>query len=154
MCLSATRYANGHSVVGMGGQPPAHMDGRSGIGFRNHLEEKKMSSKDGLLGGNPKEPSDETDLALARKFVVLLNGMLKQDHQAIQCLVDNRIPCNAKLANHDTVQTLMTDNGFSVGVLGVLNGMCGVTEDGLGHIMATYTDDSIPVLTGFVINEP
>ena len=107
-----------------------------------------------FAGANRKRPSDETDVETAERLVKLLNEILKTDPIALACLINNRVPANTSLANHPTVQTFMDGNGFTVGLLGILNGLCGVTADGLGHIVAVYSDDPIPVLLQFALNEP
>ena len=104
------------------------------------------------IGMNPKKPTEFSDRETAERLVDLLNELLRIDHQAISCLINNRVPANTELANHPTVQTFMDANGFTVGPLGLLNGLCGVTPDGLGHIVAIYSDEDTPVLQRFTLN--
>ena len=54
----------------------------------------------------------------------LLNSLLKIDHDAIEQLVETRVPCNEALANHPNVPVLLLDDGQTkVGLLGILNGI-------------------------------
>ena len=116
------------------------------------MAKKRQSSK--LLGANPKPVTGvPSNPELAGHLVALLNDALTHDPQAVQCLIDNRVPCNMDLANHPTIQTLCTQNGFSVGLLGLLNGLCGVTSTGSGHIVAVYEDDDLRTLRGFQVQE-
>jgi len=106
-----------------------------------------------FVGANKKSSSDETDIETAERLVKLLNEILEVDPVALACLINNRVPANMLLANHPTVQTFMDGNGFTVGLLGILNGLCGVTVDGFGHIVAVYSDEPMPVLLRFALNE-
>lgn len=55
-----------------------------------------------------------------------LNELLEIDPTSIQTLIDTRVPCNAEMANHETVQVaLADDNKFTLGPLGLLNGLLG-----------------------------
>ena len=77
--------------------------------------------------------------------IAYLNDLLKWDKKAISKLVDTRVPCNDELADHPTCQVATIADGIynkcEVGLLGVLNGMFGVDENGRGHIAAEYDDD-------------
>lgn len=78
------------------------------------------------------------DLATAAKVVAFLNELLEIDRQAIAALIANRIPCCEALAEHPTVQVAAQHGGYHVGMLGVLNGLCGTMADGGGPIMAVF----------------
>lgn len=77
----------------------------------------------------------------------MLNDLLKLDREAITQLLDRRVLCSESMADHETVQVLERQhkNGkastYTVGLLGILNGLFGVMEDGWGHISAWYEDD-------------
>ena len=74
--------------------------------------------------------------------ISFLNELIALDPQAITALVESRVPCNQALADHPTVQvSATTGNGFSVGLLGVLNGLFGAREDGWGFITAVFDDN-------------
>lgn len=71
-----------------------------------------------------------------------LNSILKIDKAALNKLIFNRVPCNQELGEHETVQTLSDDNSnYSVGLLGLLNGMCGKDENGWGFIVAEVNEN-------------
>jgi len=80
--------------------------------------------------------------------VEFLNSLLEVDRKAISALCATRVPCNEKLAEHETVQVaaLKDDDGnyhsFTVGLIGILNGLFGVNEDGYGYILAVVEDDT------------
>jgi len=80
------------------------------------------------------------DIELAEKVVDYLNDLLEKDRPAIAALVGNRIPCNEDLADHSTCQIRCQHGGFSVGTLGLLNGLCGIHENGRGAIVAVFDD--------------
>ena len=57
--------------------------------------------------------------------VDLLNDVLERDPEAITKLVNMRIDCDERLANHPTVQVHKFDDVYRIGVLGLLNGVLG-----------------------------
>lgn len=84
------------------------------------------------------------DKVLAEKIVNFLNELVEIDKPALAALITNRVPCNEDLADHATVQVMSRNDGFSVGLLGVLNGLCGIYENGYGPIAAEFDEGKIP----------
>jgi hypothetical protein len=84
--------------------------------------------------------------------IELLNDLIKTDPVAVSRLIEARVPCNPKLAEHPTVQVTGygEDGGFKVGFLGVLNGLFGVDKDGWGPIAAVFHDDAPEKVVEFV----
>jgi hypothetical protein len=79
-----------------------------------------------------------------------LNSILKIDNLALNELIMNkRVSCNKELGEHPTVQTLCDDNGsnYTVGLLGLLNGMCGKNEDGWGYIVARVDESNNEIIS-------
>lgn len=72
--------------------------------------------------------------------IEVLNRMLKTDHDATALLfLTARAPCSEELAHDPTIQVrsykiMEDDPEFSVGFLGILNGLFGVDEEGWGPI--------------------
>jgi hypothetical protein len=68
---------------------------------------------------------DETDFDI---FLRILNEAYAADPAAIDALVCNRVPCSRSLADHPTIQVEMMSlfgrEDYSVGLLGVVNGLC------------------------------
>jgi len=84
--------------------------------------------------------------------IALLNGMLECDQKATEALVEGRVLCNQIMADHPTVQVQETGHNFEVGLLGVINGMFGIDDQGWGPIAAQYEGDSaenLGLLIGF-----
>jgi hypothetical protein len=79
-----------------------------------------------------------TDMQTANKIVSLLNFLLELDRPAVATLISARVPCNALLAEHPTVQCVKQHGGYNVSVLGLLNGICGIAKDGNGLIEAQF----------------
>lgn len=84
-----------------------------------------------------KRPTDD-DIVLSR-VVEVLNRALDADADAITDLLEHRVPCNDELAEDPTIQAVVDQAAmvvgepagpWTVGMLGVLNGICGVHEDG------------------------
>lgn len=87
----------------------------------------------------------------ADDVVALLNEAFSLDPAAVQALVDHRVPCNKALGDHPTIQVgiaanwrkrrpndhnLPDDAEYTVGLLGLLNGIFGKPEG--GPIAAIY----------------
>ena len=79
-------------------------------------------------------------------LIAFLNSLLEIDRDAVTALCEERVPCNRGLAKHPSVQVI-GDLSAKVGMLGVLNGFCGVFESGSrkgwGPIAAEYRDGRI-----------
>lgn len=106
--------------------------------------------------GHP--PVGVVDTMLAERIVELLNDLYHQDPQAMHNLVEQRVRCNEILAAHPTVPVTRAEdnNGGMLGVLGLLNGLCGVWDDEtaprphlahFGPVCAYYDQDGF--LRGF-----
>lgn len=57
-------------------------------------------------------------------FLRVLNEANLLDPNAIKALVNNRVPCNEKLAEHKTIQVNCEIGMAQVGLLGIINGIC------------------------------
>jgi hypothetical protein len=81
-------------------------------------------------------PSDVCDL---------LNELLKLDYDCIVALVTNRKKCNEAIESHRTVQVQrgIDDLFASVGIVGILNGLFDINEDGCGALCYEVIDDRI-----------
>lgn len=68
-------------------------------------------------------------------------------YQKIDMLLKNyffdRKECNEKLAEHETIQIHLSNGVYRVGVLGLINGMFGIDENGYGAIMMILEDGVI-----------
>jgi len=76
------------------------------------------------------------DRQLAQHIVDMLNDMLERDKCAVAALLANRVPCNIELADHPTVQCQKQHGGYWVGLLGVLNGLCGNSAERQSGVIA------------------
>jgi hypothetical protein len=83
--------------------------------------------------------------ALADQFIDVLNELVEADRVAIEKLIVYRVSCNETLGVHPTVQTVLDGEAYTVGLLGILNGLVGVVEsgpkEGWGFIAAVFDDD-------------
>ncbi len=78
--------------------------------------------------------------------LLILNQAVAADPAAMTALVRARVPCNDRLGQHSTIQC---GKEPTVGLLGILNGIFGIREDGYGYITAILDDRSDDVV-GFV----
>lgn len=78
-------------------------------------------------------------------IVSVLNQMLRADPAATHALIANRVPCSATLVAHPVVQVEPREGFFTVGMLGVLNGVA-AAEDG---IVVAVWDDERSIITHF-----
>lgn len=79
---------------------------------------------------------------LADTIIRFLNELYQLDPEAIEKLVETRVPCNDKLADHPTVQVSLdpVTKQSTVGLLGIMNGLVGTRPDGYGYIAGVYDD--------------
>lgn len=90
------------------------------------------------------------DNALADRVIDFLNELNRLDPEGMARLINARVQCNARLAEHPTVQVAGPEP-YAVGMLGVLNGLCGVVDggelDGYGVIAAVFNPARTVVLS-------
>lgn len=102
------------------------------------------------------------DWKLADKIILLMNELTKADPEAMHKLVEHRERCNEKISEHPTVQVSKQrfhgkdENGYTtgladhVGILGILNGLVGVVDEGekkgWGVVAAVYDSDTDELL--------
>lgn len=77
-----------------------------------------------------------------QEVLALLNAITLTDPKAATELINARVPCNEELANHPTIQVGKDDDGqIVVGILGVLNGLFGTDDRGMGPIAVHMLND-------------
>ena len=89
----------------------------------------------------------------AEHAIAVLNEINELDPVALLALMQFRAPCNQALANHATVQVGGTGCGYDVGILGIINGIFGISPSGWGRIAAVVVadeDGDITSVTSFV----
>lgn len=103
------------------------------------------------------------DVELAGRIVDFLNELLAIDGKVVRDLVQTRVPCSQELANHPTVQVgresddIISVGGlpYRVGLLGILNGLCGTYDDGpkkgWGAIAVIFTDEQLEKIDCFKV---
>ena len=83
-----------------------------------------------------------------QEVVDFLNELLELDPMGINALFNFRTFCNNAIADHATVQVgLVSDNIWTVGFVGILNGIFGCDTHQWGHIAANYGDNGIEKFT-------
>lgn len=107
--------------------------------------------------------------ALIDRILELMNEAFAADPVAIQNMVETRFACNDELGDHPTIQCGVrsanevnilpsqlagienNDKVTTVGLLGILNGIAGIREDGIGYVCAAYetVDGGLGPMTGF-----
>ncbi len=65
------------------------------------------------------------------KAINILNDALARDPGAITDLVNMRVPCDTLLSSHPTIHTTRIGDENKLGVLGLLNGVLGVSQAGV-----------------------
>jgi len=76
-------------------------------------------------------------------IVKLLNELLEMSPKITNKIILKRFSCNKKLTKHPTIQVTSKEVGkgpFKVGLLGILNGIVGIDENGWGCIVAEIDD--------------
>ena len=75
--------------------------------------------------------------------ISVLNEALKLDREAVSNLLTYRVKCNAQLANHNTIQVGIVDETCMVGMMGLINGLFGIDEDGFGFISYEHENGKV-----------
>ena len=79
------------------------------------------------------------------RVIELLNELNSLDPAFMANFIAGRIPCNAALGEHPTVQTGLHEGSYNAGPLGILNGLFGIKDDeprkGWGPIAAMVNED-------------
>lgn len=79
-----------------------------------------------------------------QEVIEFLNELVEINQEAVENLIEQRVECNKKLADHPTVQVTAYDGEHpKVGLLGVLNGLFGANEEGWGPIMAVFDEHKL-----------
>ena len=86
--------------------------------------------------------------------VEVLNEALEADPDALRRIINHRVRCSDKLAEHPTIQVGPSSDASPhldqvVGALGLLNGIFGISEDGDGFIHAIM--DAAGNIRGFAV---
>jgi hypothetical protein len=84
---------------------------------------------------------------LADLIIERLNDIAETDRAAIDALLKVRVLCNEAMATHPTVQVVGLEDGGMVGVLGILNGIVGVIDDG-PHKIGASSRPSLVTMVG------
>ena|SRR5436309_604212 len=87
----------------------------------------------------------------AQQIVDLLNIAIKIDKVAIRMLIDQRISCNSDLMSNANILLYKgsADSGFSVGLLGILNGMANLDGECIEAMYAEGDGLKLKTLVGF-----
>jgi len=81
----------------------------------------------------------QAQVELAERIAKFLNDALEIDHSAVATLCGMRVPCNQELADHPTIQVRAEQDGsFTLGLIGLLNGLVGANEKQHGYLAATF----------------
>lgn len=78
--------------------------------------------------------------------IAVLNRIHETDPTVLPKLIFYRVPCNEALSDDPTVQVGRSDKedaDWEVGLLGIINGLFGIQEDGFGYIVAQFEEGSI-----------
>lgn len=82
------------------------------------------------------------------ELISFLNELIAIDADAVTALFEFRAKCSKRLADHPTVQVAQgtAPEEFTVGFLGILNGLFGVDENGWGYLAGIFSRDTDKIL--------
>jgi hypothetical protein len=84
------------------------------------------------------------EVVTIQDVIDLLNKLIYWDQSTAQRLLTHREPCNPFIALHPTIQVGKDEPGNTViGIMGILNGLFGVRDDGRGPICFEMDDGQI-----------
>lgn len=85
--------------------------------------------------------------AVADRIIEVMNRALAADPDAVNALIECRVPCNDALRDDPEIQVLVEDGKASVGLLGILSGLTGTLgpeagdKKGFGRVVFEIEDD-------------
>jgi hypothetical protein len=93
--------------------------------------------------------------------VRVLNELLEADPEAMKALFECRVPCNRAMGGHPTVQVALRegadktdfDNGYEVGVMGIINAIFGAIPDGRGYLCFYQDKSGVTPITHFGVTD-
>jgi hypothetical protein len=100
-----------------------------------------------LVHGNGK-----VDVKLAGRIIDFLNEVRELDPKLANSLFRFRPQCNESIATHPTIQVCGNKHRYRVGLLGLLNGLCGITINGQGLIAVEFDEDDPDTILRFLFN--
>lgn len=103
--------------------------------------------RSGYVHGNGK-----VDVKLAGRIIDFLNELRELDPKLVRSLFMFRPECNTAIAKHPTIQVCGNKHRWRVGLLGLLNGLCGVTVDGDGLIAVEFDEEDPSEILRFLFN--
>lgn len=80
------------------------------------------------------------DREAIERAIEVLNRVHAADPSVLPALIAHRVPCNESVADDPTVQVGVVDDGFEVGLLGIVNGLFGTDDRTIGWLAAFYDD--------------
>lgn len=93
---------------------------------------------------------------VVERVLEVLNRALEADRTAISLLLNTRVPCNSVLTEDPTIQVMshhddleIPENCGKVGLLGIINGLCGVDERGWGLICTVANKETPHIVEKF-----
>ena len=75
--------------------------------------------------------------------VKYLNALLVLDQKAMTELFQQRVQCNEDLSNHSTIQVLNKEGKNYIGLMGIINGIFGVIEEGQFIVMCFDSETNL-----------
>jgi predicted RNase H-like HicB family nuclease len=96
-----------------------------------------------LAETQPKPVSTKVNYELAQDICNMLNEALVNDREALTHLIRHEAECTDILSEHPTIQVSTSGERHYVSMLGLLNGLCGVDDQGRGPIIAILCDNSL-----------
>lgn len=101
----------------------------------------------------------EHNVGMAVAIVRRLNEALELDPMAISAICTNRVPCNLALAEHPTIEVAKEHAGYSLGLIGLLNGVCRNFAESYGPIASVIDEEKLvggewPVIQKFEVVGP
>jgi hypothetical protein len=94
---------------------------------------------------------ERVEQEMRSEAVRVLNEAIALDPEAVRLLCNARVPCNEALADHPSIQVGrgpsvgQSDHDWVVGMLGIVNGICGVDDNGWGFVGVEFDECGKPI---------
>jgi len=76
------------------------------------------------------QATDMMNNIIVQRIIDITNEAIAADPSAMRAMFENRIPCNQRLSDHDSIQVMKESEavGNTVGVFGLLSGIAGTMQ--------------------------
>lgn len=90
------------------------------------------------------QPVSNMEKQLITSILNTLNDLHGTDPEAMKALIETRVKCNEKMADHGKMLVQDHQDGtFSISIMGIINAVIGLHSSGTGYVAAEYFGEEL-----------